>query len=77
LQSINGYITFKNLTENVTLQIYNMAGEKVQTIQKISGGDEVIWDARNSEGEEVASGTYVCVIQSAEDTFVGKVVILR
>jgi hypothetical protein len=76
-QSLNGYITFKNLTENVTLQIYNMAGEKIRTIQKFAGGDEVTWDARNSEGDRVASGTYVCLIQSAEDTFVGKVVILR
>ena len=54
-----------------------MSGERVRTIQKIGGGDEAVWDVRNENGEEAASGTYVFVIQGAEDTSVGKLVILR
>ena len=55
-----------------------MAGRRVKTINKVTGGgDEAIWDVRNSEGDEVASGTYVFVIQSQEDTFAGKVMVLR
>jgi hypothetical protein len=77
-QSLNGYITFKNLTENATIQIYDMAGRHVRTVDKeASGGDEAIWDVRNSDGNELASGTYVFIIQSAEDTFKGKIIVLR
>jgi hypothetical protein len=77
-QSISGHITFKNLTENFTIQIYDIAGRHVRTIEKqAGGGDEAIWDVRNSEDEEVASGTYVFVIQGDGDTYVGKIVVLR
>jgi hypothetical protein len=76
-QSISGHITFKNLTENVDIQVYNLAGERVRTIRKLGGGDEAIWDTRNEEGEEVASGTYIFVVQGDEDTYTGKVIILR
>ena len=77
-QSINGYITFKNLTENVTIQIYDMAGHHIRAIETQQGGDvEARWDARNKKDEEVASGTYVFVIQSDSARYVGKVVIMR
>jgi len=77
-QSISGHITFKNLTENFTIQIYDIAGRHVRTIEKeAGGGDEAMWDVRNSEDEEVASGTYVFVIQGDGDTYVGKIVVLR
>ncbi|MGQ9608758.1 MAG: choice-of-anchor X domain-containing protein [bacterium] len=76
-QSLNGYITFKNLTENVTIDIYTINGEHVRTIEKFGGGDELIWDVLNKDGEQVASGTYVYVIQNNLQSFVGKVVILR
>ena len=77
-QSISGYVTFKNLTENATIQIFDIAGRRVRTIDKeTGGGDEAAWDVRNSNGDEVASGTYVFVIQSEEDTFTGKIIVLR
>jgi len=76
-QSISGYITFRNLTENVTIQIYSVDGKKVKAIEKIGGGDDATWNALNDSGDEVASGTYVFVIQNGLDTFTGKIIILR
>jgi hypothetical protein len=76
-QSINGYITFKNLTENATIQIYSVDGEKVKTIDKIGGGDEATWNALNDKDEIVTSGTYIFFIQNELDTFTGKIIILR
>jgi hypothetical protein len=77
-QAISGYITFKNLTENFTIQLYDMAGRHIRTIpDEVGGGDQAMWDVRNSAGDEVASGTYVFVIQSDEDTYMGKIIILR
>ena len=76
-QSNNGCITFKNLTENATIEVFDMAGRRVRTVSKVGGGDEATWDVRNSGGDRVASGTYVFVVQSDGDDHVGKVVILR
>ena len=77
-QSINGYVTCKNLSANVTIQIFDIAGRRVRTIHKeAGGGDEAIWDVRNSNSDEVASGTYIFIVQSEEDTFTGKIIVLR
>lgn len=76
-KSISGKITFKNLTENATIQIFSIDGKKVKTIEKIGGGDEVKWDVHNDKDEELASGTYIFVIKSETDTFTGKITILR
>ncbi len=76
-QSISGKITFKNLTENATIQIFSIDGKKVKTIEKIGGGDEVKWDVHNDKGEELSSGTYIFVIKSETDTFTGKITILK
>jgi flagellar hook assembly protein FlgD len=57
---------------------YDMAGQHVRTIEpQNGGGDEARWDARNKKDEEVASGTYIFMIQSDSASYVGKVVILR
>jgi hypothetical protein len=76
-QSISGRITFKNLTENATIQIFSIDGQKVKTIEKIGGGDEVKWDAHNDKDEELVSGTYIFVIKNEVNTFTGKITILR
>jgi hypothetical protein len=76
-QSISGRITFKNLTENATIQIFSIDGQKVKTIEKNGGGDEVKWDAHNDKDEELVSGTYIFVIKNEVDAWTGKITILR
>jgi len=76
-QSINGYITFRNLTENVTIRIYSLDGREVKSIEKIGEGDRATWNGLNNNNEEVASGTYVYVIQNESQKQIGKIVIMR
>ena len=62
-QTAIGYEITGNLTTPVqtTLKIYNVLGQLVRTLvdePKSSGAYEVIWDGRDSQGEQVSSGVY-------------------
>jgi hypothetical protein len=52
-----------NLSGDTKIEIYNVAGEKVRTLDGSSavGGAHYYqhWDGKNERGEEVASGTYI------------------
>ncbi len=52
-------ITFDELTANVTIDIYNIAGELVRTIDKDSAKPDVEWDLTNDAGQKLASGVYI------------------
>jgi flagellar hook assembly protein FlgD len=46
---------------DVTLKIYNVLGQEVITLfegQRGAGTFQAVWDARNSAGNQVASGMY-------------------
>ncbi len=45
----------------VSLRVYNLAGQLVKTLvdeEKAPGEHQVIWDGKNQQGDEVASGVY-------------------
>ena len=45
----------------VTLQIYDVLGRKVRTLvseELSSGYKSVLWDGKNDDGDDVASGVY-------------------
>lgn len=66
-QSINGTMIKMSIPSGlsgaVEIQIFNVIGEKVRTIQTTiaSGGAHYYteWDGKNHHGEDVASGTYI------------------
>ncbi len=63
----------------VTLEIYNLAGTLVQTIdEEVSGDDSgVYWNGTNDEGEVVASGVYLLRIQTDREEQVRKVAVVK
>ena len=71
------YITFKNLTENTRIRIFNIAGELVkEDIANSYGNYE--WNACNNSGEKVASGVYIVLAtndQGMKKT--GKIAIIK
>lgn len=70
-------IRFERLTENVTLRIYNIAGELVRIQEDITTG-YFDWDATNDSGEKLASGVYLYVITNSEGRIrKGKISILK
>lgn len=58
-------ITFANLTKQIRVKIFNIAGELVygeqEHVANVNGEWE--WDCRNNSGEMVASGIYVYILQ--------------
>jgi len=64
----------------VKLIIYNLRGEKVKELTsgfQTRGWKKVIWDGRNSQGEKVASGIYLCRLQTEEGTETIRMVLLK
>lgn len=57
-------------SEDVELNIYNLRGQKIRTLQKgkLSGGNHVLrWDGRDDSGRGVGSGIYFARIQSKQE----------
>ena len=75
-QSISGQVTFDKLTENATVSIYTLDGDRVRTqIESTTG--RAVWDGRNEGGADVVSGLYVYLIQGDGVEKVGQVMVIR
>ncbi len=51
---------------NVSVEIFDILGRKVQTLKDIyeqTGRKQIIWDSRNSSGDKVSAGLYLCRIK--------------
>ncbi len=65
---------------NVSLAIYNVLGEKVETLvngYQQSGNHEVMWEGTGSDGEFVASGLYFCRIIAGDHVATIKMELLK
>lgn len=80
-------IIFTNLTPTADITIYTIAAEVVKKHEMDGFSDDERegkwkWDARNSDGDRVASGVYIFLVrdgnvQAGDDKFVGKLCIIR
>jgi hypothetical protein len=64
----------------VSLKIYNVAGQLVRTLlndRKSPGEYDVIWNGKNESGQEVSSGMYFYKLQVSDYTETKKMVLLR
>jgi len=62
------------------LKIYNIRGQLVKTLldeEKQPGDYSVIWDGKNDNGEEVASGVYFYQLVTENNRVTKKMVLLR
>ncbi|MFH1415550.1 MAG: T9SS type A sorting domain-containing protein [Elusimicrobiota bacterium] len=72
------YITFGGLTSRASIEIYNIAGEKVAEIEKDSLIDKLVWEPKSSSGKDLASGVYIFYIEDPGGTKkTGKFSIIR
>ncbi|MFC1554896.1 M6 family metalloprotease domain-containing protein, partial [candidate division KSB1 bacterium] len=69
-----------DLTNKVSLSIYNILGEKVfDTQEKIytPGTYSLSWDGRNNSGEPVSSGVYLVVLKKGRNVITHKIMLLK
>jgi len=65
---------------HTTLTIYNILGEKVRTLiddNRVPGNYQIIWDGKDEEGKEVASGVYFYRLEVGENSVSKRMVLLR
>ncbi len=71
-------LMFTNLPAQCDIQIYNVAGEHIKTIDHASNLGYEFWDLRTKHGLEVAYGMYVYVVKTDTGTKAkGKFVIIK
>ncbi len=64
----------------VSLKIYNILGEKVRTLvngEQVPGVHQVIWNGRDDQGKELASGVYLYRLQVGYFSQTRKLVLLK
>jgi hypothetical protein len=68
-------------TDHVALQIHDLTGRLVKTLlsgdQKQPGSHRVIWDGTDDRGQAVASGIYLCRLETAEILATRRMVLMR
>ncbi|MFH1379775.1 MAG: T9SS type A sorting domain-containing protein, partial [bacterium] len=69
-------ITFLRLPVEVTINIYNIAGELIKEFPESDQG-QIVWDVKNNNGEKVASGVYLAVVKSKGSKKIYKIAIQR
>jgi len=65
---------------DVRLEIYNLLGRRVRTLADgmVSPGFHIVeWDGRDDSGDRVGSGTYIYVLNSGTDRWVGKMMFMK
>lgn len=79
-----GKLTFfgSGVVNNDTkIQIMTINGERVKTLRETSydgsGNDIVVWDGKNEDGREVASGVYLYASTSPKEKYLGKFTVLK
>ena len=75
-QSINQQVTFLKLTENATVNLYTLDGERVRTKLESTTG-RAVWDGLNDAGAEVISGLYIYHIEGEGVQKVGQIMVIR
>ena len=64
----------------VTLAIYNATGQRIRTLlegEQQAGHHSAVWDGRDDTGQAVASGLYLCQMETEEFSAVRKLLLVR
>ena len=65
---------------DVTLEIYNVMGQRVRTLAQGSheaGRYQIVWNATNDLGQALSSGMYIYRIQAGDFVSVKKLVLMK
>jgi hypothetical protein len=72
--------TFRSSRGQVELDLYNVAGRRVRslgTLVETAAVQRVLWDGRDSNGKQVASGIYFGKLKNRNESVTTRVVMLR
>jgi flagellar hook assembly protein FlgD len=64
----------------VSLKVYDIAGQLVRTLatgHEQAGSHEILWDSRDTRGNQVASGVYFVQLEAGENTATKKILLIK
>ncbi len=70
-------ITFTNLSSEATIKIYTSGGVLIRTLLETDQDGLLRWDGTDEDGQPAGSDLYLYVIENAQQTKVGKLLIVR
>ncbi len=71
-------VTFFNVPAQSVIKVYTLNGREVQRLQ--SGGTQsgkLNWNLRDRFGKRIATGVYLYIVQTGQDTYNGKIAVVR
>ncbi|OGF44274.1 MAG: hypothetical protein A2231_02070 [Candidatus Firestonebacteria bacterium RIFOXYA2_FULL_40_8] len=67
-----------NMPADCTMDVYNIAGEKVRSLVEPTNGGWIEWDGKNETGEEVSQGVYFYTVKAPDGSRkTGKVGVIK
>ena len=70
-------INFINLPPAAKITVFSMAGDMIIEIQHVNGTDLESWDLLSRNNQAIVSGLYLYVVETVDDKYIGKFVVLR
>lgn len=70
-------VCFTGLPQLATIRIYTPDGRLVRELSSSDGLGQILWDARNADGDPAASGVYLYEISNGHSSVTGKLAVLR
>ncbi|MEO8209867.1 MAG: S8 family serine peptidase [bacterium] len=58
IKSVQGYITFANITRDASIDIYDLSGKFLINVQESNGNGGVEWDLKDGGGNQISTGIY-------------------
>ena len=71
---------YLNISGNAELSIYNIKGQKIRTLIKeyqTPGNYNLIWDAKNENGNQVSTGTYFYKLKIDNEIHVKRMILIK
>ena len=70
-------VCFTGLPQGGVIRLYTPDGRKVRELSITDGLGQLLWDVKNSSGENVATGIYLYEISNGRSSMTGKLAVLR
>lgn len=76
-RNVRNRINFYLLPPRAEVQIFTLTGHLVWKMEKNNSDNQMAWDLTNSEGRDVASGTYLYIVKADGQSRRGKFSVIR
>lgn len=70
-------IVFTNLPPAAKISIFSLTGDLIERIMHTDGTNSETWDLLSRNDQKIVSGMYVYVVETEDDKFIGKFVVVR